>query len=188
KYSPGWRTMPLSIDMSPEKARTLKNNISVLLLCKPTLHESSRAPFSKGNNLIFEGTSYSKATMDSPTSLSYDGKFINVEAVSVWVYETNTGSILLKNDLPDRKAQANPDSGEQNAIDSGRQGIAEKFVGEFVSMNEAAKTLIAKGQTEMTFDVSGLRRMPTLTAGDMVTVVFVEKDGKNIAKAVVRRR
>jgi len=55
-------------------------------------------------------------------------------------------------------------------------------------MNEAAKTLIAKGQTEMTFDVSGLRRMPTLTAGDMVTVVFVEKDGKNIAKAVVRRR
>jgi len=59
------------------------------------------------------------------------------------------------------------------------------FKGEFVSADVAAKTIVAKNDKgEMIFDVSGIKKMPELTAGDKIRVAYVEKDGKMVAKAV----
>jgi hypothetical protein len=98
------RTINLLLDMPPEKAKSLKNNIGILLLCKPTLYRpNAKMTLCEGNDLVFEDTSYSGATIDNPTSLSYERKFINVEVLSIWVYETNTGSILFKKLLKNKE-------------------------------------------------------------------------------------
>jgi hypothetical protein len=62
---------------------------------------------------------------------------------------------------------------------------AQTFKGEFVSFDEKAKTLVAKGEkSDMTFDVSAIKKMPKAAAGDTATVVYTEKDGKMVAKSV----
>jgi len=62
---------------------------------------------------------------------------------------------------------------------------AQTFKGEFVSADETAKTIVAKNDKgEMTFDVSAIKKMPKAAAGDKVTVVYTEKDGKMVAKSV----
>ncbi len=116
------RTISLIIEIPPDKAKILKNNIGVLLLCKPRLYklkeeitpstENVRGPakikppkLSNGNGLIFEDGYYAEATFDSPTEISYDRKFINVEILSVWAYEINTGTILLKKQVKINKEQ-----------------------------------------------------------------------------------
>lgn len=107
------RKISLLIEMTPDKAKTLKSNIGILLLCKPQLYKSTedmalsnenlKGPakikppkVNRGNDLIFEDGYYAEATFDSPTEIYYDRKFINVEMLSIWVYNVNTGSILLK--------------------------------------------------------------------------------------------
>ncbi len=59
---------------------------------------------------------------------------------------------------------------------------ALKTAGEFVSMDQTAKTMILKGKTgEMTFDLSKLKRIAEFRPGDKVMVVYTEKDGKLVA-------
>lgn len=60
----------------------------------------------------------------------------------------------------------------------------KKFKGEFVSADAAAKTIVVKGETEMTFDVSKIKKMAEFKAGDKVVVVYKEKDDKNWALSV----
>ena len=94
------REVSIAIQIPPDKARALKDNIGVLLLCKPSLYKSdAKIKLRVGNDLIFENTFYSEATIDSPTSLSYDRKYINVEVLSIWVYDIRTGEILSKKQL-----------------------------------------------------------------------------------------
>lgn len=62
----------------------------------------------------------------------------------------------------------------------------KKFVGECVNMDEANNTIIVKGETEMTFDVSKIKKIAKFAVGDKVNVVYAEKDGKNVAKAVAK--
>jgi hypothetical protein len=116
------RTISIIIEIPPNKAKFLKNNIGVLLLCKPRLYklkeemtpstETSRGPakikpskLNNGNGLIFEDGYYAEATFDSPTEISYDRKFINVEILSILTYEINTGAILLKKQVKINKEQ-----------------------------------------------------------------------------------
>jgi Cu/Ag efflux protein CusF len=62
---------------------------------------------------------------------------------------------------------------------------AQTFKGDFVSFDEKAKTVVAKNDKgEMTFDVSAIKKMPKAVAGDKVTVVYTEKDGKMVAKSI----
>ena len=65
---------------------------------------------------------------------------------------------------------------------------AKSFKGEFVSMDAAAKTIVAKGEKgDMTFDVAGVKKMAEFKAGDKIMVSYMEKDGKMVAKKVVKQ-
>ena len=65
---------------------------------------------------------------------------------------------------------------------------ARIFKGELVTMDGAAKTIVAKdGKGEMTFDVSGVKKMAELAAGDKIMIAYVEKDGKMVAKNVAKK-
>lgn len=62
------------------------------------------------------------------------------------------------------------------------------FKGEFVSKDEATKTIVVKGEKgDMTFDVAGVKKLAELKAGDKVMVSYGEKDGKMVAKNVVKQ-
>jgi osmotically-inducible protein OsmY len=64
------------------------------------------------------------------------------------------------------------------------------WTGEVVSVDSAAKTVVAKDKKgEMTFDVSAAKfaknvKLEGLNAGDKITVKYEEKDGKNVATSV----
>lgn len=65
---------------------------------------------------------------------------------------------------------------------------AKTFKGEFVSMDETAKTIVAKdAKGEMTFDIAGVKKIAEFKAGDKVMVAYTEKDGKMVAKAVAKK-
>jgi len=65
---------------------------------------------------------------------------------------------------------------------------AKTFKGEFVSMDAAAKTIVAKdAKGEMTFDVAGVKKIAEFKAGDKVMVSYMEKDGKMVAKTVAKQ-
>lgn len=86
------------IQASPDKAKSLKNNIGVLLICKPVLYDAKIKSSYKytGNNLFFETRYFLGATMESLQSISYNRKYINVEIAGVWVYDIRSGVILDK--------------------------------------------------------------------------------------------
>jgi Cu/Ag efflux protein CusF len=70
--------------------------------------------------------------------------------------------------------------------------LAKRFSGEVVSVDAAAKTFVARdGRGEMTFDAStariaGVVKLGTLKRGDRIAVMYSQKDGRNVARAVGR--
>ncbi len=59
---------------------------------------------------------------------------------------------------------------------------AMMFAGKVTNMDMAAKMMTVKGKKgEMTFDVSSAKMKGEAKAGDMVTVKYMEKDGKMMA-------
>lgn len=86
----------------------------------------------------------------------------------------------------DKPAVATDKPVKEKVVQKAKKAGVKKFAGEFVSMDEAAKTIVVKGETEMTFDVSKVKKMAKFAAGDKVKVVYTEADGKNIAKAVAK--
>lgn len=94
----GIRDISLVIEIPPEKAKTLKNNVGVLLLIKPALNKSRVNPLNvnQGNDLIFESSKYLPATIDAPSSHSYNRKFINAEIIEIWIYDIKKGEVILK--------------------------------------------------------------------------------------------
>jgi len=100
------RKVSIAIQIPPDKAKSLKENIGVLLLCKPALYKSEEEVSSKsGNDLIFEKHNSSKATIDNPASHFYERKYINVEILSIWIYDIGTGEVLSKKHLKDKKKE-----------------------------------------------------------------------------------
>lgn len=86
----------------------------------------------------------------------------------------------------DKPAAAAPEKpAKDKAVDKAKKAGMKKFEGEFVSKDDAAKTIVVKGETEMTFDVAKAK-MGKVAAGDKVVVVYAEKDGKNVAKSVTK--
>ena len=62
---------------------------------------------------------------------------------------------------------------------------AMTFTGKVTNMDTAAKMMAAKGKKgDMTFDVSSAAMKVEPKAGDMVTVKYMEKDGKMMASSV----
>jgi phage baseplate assembly protein gpV len=62
---------------------------------------------------------------------------------------------------------------------------AMEFRGEVTAMDMAAKTITVKGNDgDKTFDVTDAKMKGEAKAGDMVTVKYMEKDGKMIASWV----
>lgn len=98
-YIGGYRTTNTEIDIPLDKAKQLKGNIGILLLCKSSLHRSNAKMKYRGNDFIFEKKYSVGATINSPTSLSYEQKFLNVEVLAIWIYDFRTGEIILKKQL-----------------------------------------------------------------------------------------
>lgn len=100
----GNRTIDIEIEMTPDKAKKLKDNIGAILLCKARLFKLNEKEkkwyiIFEGNDLIFKDFIAKEATFDHPSSFSYERYFINVEALSIWVYDIKNGEIILKKDL-----------------------------------------------------------------------------------------
>ena len=92
------RKVYIYIQIPIDRARSLKDNIGALLLFKPALYRSDTKYTidNKGNSLIFETRDSSRATIDHPTSHFYERRYINVEALAIWIYDIRTGEILFK--------------------------------------------------------------------------------------------
>lgn len=91
------RTVNIEISIPPDKARTLKDSIGILLVCKPILYKvDAKISHRKGNDLIFEQYDFSEATINSPSSHTYEQKYINVEILALWIYDIRTGEVILK--------------------------------------------------------------------------------------------
>jgi Cu/Ag efflux protein CusF len=90
-----------------------------------------------------------------------------------------------KVEKPAAAAPAAPEKAKAEVKKEAPKAKAQTFKGDFVSFDEKAKTVVAKNEKgEMTFDVSAIKKMPKAAAGDKVTVVYTEKDGKMVAKSV----
>jgi len=65
---------------------------------------------------------------------------------------------------------------------------AMMLTGKVTNMDMAEKMMTVKGKkAEMTFDVSGAKMKGEAKAGDMVTVKYMEKDGKMMAWKVMTK-
>lgn len=78
----------ISFSMSTKDAKKYKNNVDILLICKPYIDEN--------NVLSFTGIQSKEPTFDSPIETSYFISGINVELLEIWVYDFKTGKILHK--------------------------------------------------------------------------------------------
>jgi hypothetical protein len=86
----------------------------------------------------------------------------------------------------EKPAAAPEKPAKDKAVEKAKKAGVKKFEGEFVSKDDAAKTIVVKGETEMTFDVAKAKMGKKVAAGDKVVVAYIEKDGKNIAKSVTK--
>ena len=86
-------------------------------------------------------------------------------------------------------AQAKPETAQPAAKPADKKEAMMTFKGEFVSMDAAAKTIVAKdAKREMTFDVSGVKNMAEeLKAGEKIMVGYTNKDSKMAATIVVKQ-
>jgi Cu/Ag efflux protein CusF len=109
-------------------------------------------------------------------------------AILITVAFVTTVMAQDKKAATDKPAAATDKPVKEKVVEKAKKAGVKKFAGDFVSMDEAAKTIVVKGETEMTFDVSKVKKMAKFAAGDKVNVVYTEADGKNVAKAVTKAK
>lgn len=81
-----------------------------------------------------------------------------------------------------------PGKGPAPEKKTGRSARVRLFKGDFISMDTAAKTIVARNASgEMTFDVSGVKKMAELAPGDRIMIAYGEKDGKMVARTVAKK-
>ena len=56
-----------------------------------------------GNDLIFEERVFGEPTIDSPYDLVSYYKYINAKVFELWIYEINSGFIIMKHRLKTKK-------------------------------------------------------------------------------------
>jgi Cu/Ag efflux protein CusF len=89
---------------------------------------------------------------------------------------------------PEAKTAAAPEKAPAPKKKAEKAEKAKTFKGDFVSMDAASKTIVAKdAKGEMTFDVAGVKKMSELKAGEKIMVSYSEKDSKMVAKIVVKQ-
>ena len=98
----GNRTIDVEIEMTPEKSKKMKNNIGAIILFKARLFKLNEKEkkwyiIFEGNDLIFKDFIAKEATFDHPSSFSYERYFINVEAISIWIYDIRNGEKRIYN-------------------------------------------------------------------------------------------
>lgn len=77
----------LSFRMPIHEAKKYKDNMTVLLVCKPQI---------KNDVLAFLGGYYSEPTFSEPVEISYAISGLNMELLSIWVYDFKTGKVHYK--------------------------------------------------------------------------------------------
>ncbi len=91
----------------------------------------------------------------------------------------------------EKQATGKPAAGAGNQ-EKAKKEIVKKFAGRVVSFDATAKTLVAKRmKTEMTFDLADAKlasntKLEDLKADDKIAIKYIDKDGKHIAKSVVK--
>lgn len=116
-----WRKLSFETEMPLDKAKKLKANIGILIIGKPYLYLADEVPHyteSKPKRLTFETERYSGATFSSPSSHYVQSRYINIEALSVWVYDVRTGEILFKEQLKDTKQISYTNNGNGTITDN----------------------------------------------------------------------
>ena len=76
--------------LSPTEAKELKNNLGILIFCKAR-HYGGDTAFTLNKN------DYVAATINFPTEISTDIRYISVGILQVWLYNVKTGHVLSKN-------------------------------------------------------------------------------------------
>jgi hypothetical protein len=96
KFLKGFKEHSIKINLLPDIARSLKENLGILLICQL---RASSDPIS----YVFKSYLHSKPTFDKPTELSYSQKFVFVNLLEIWVYHTKTGTIFAKEKIGSAK-------------------------------------------------------------------------------------
>lgn len=99
------RERNINFKISPEKGRDLKTNLGILLVCKVKLGGAPPAH-------SFKSFYHAKPTMDSPTELSFQQFFVNVDLFELWVFNKKTGTVYAKEiimPLPEEQQKAHGD-------------------------------------------------------------------------------
>jgi hypothetical protein len=74
-----------SIHADPDKARRMKNGVSVLAVC-----------LLKDGLPTFEATQHQEATADLPISTDWKMRFLNTALLAVWFFDAASGEIYAK--------------------------------------------------------------------------------------------
>ncbi|MFZ3121943.1 MAG: hypothetical protein WA104_01040 [Thermodesulfovibrionales bacterium] len=83
----GHEIYQLGINISPDKAKFLKEKLAFLIICKIN---------SQYGPIVFDGLDYSEPTLSNPIKLVYKINYLNVKALEIWAYNEQTGEIYLK--------------------------------------------------------------------------------------------
>lgn len=81
----GYKT---DITISPDDAKSLKENLGILLICTPKV--------SKNSKLFYKIEKYKRATFDSPDEITILEHVIFTKVLEIWVYNNKTGQIFAK--------------------------------------------------------------------------------------------
>ena len=85
----GFEVYQLDINISPDKAKILKEKLAFLIICK------IKSQYENGP-IVFDGGQYIKPTLSNPIELVYKIYYLNVKALEIWAYNEQTGEIYLK--------------------------------------------------------------------------------------------
>lgn len=77
----------LSFAMPIHEAKKYKDNMSVLLICKPQI---------KNDLLAFIGGYYREPTFSEPVEINYAISGLNMELLGIWIYDSKTGKVHYK--------------------------------------------------------------------------------------------
>jgi hypothetical protein len=83
-------SLDFEVPMTPERARTDKDAVDVLVTVGPHLAANA--------SLIFEGAESSPATFSTPLEVENKYSYLNLPLVAVWLVDSSTGRVLQKID------------------------------------------------------------------------------------------
>jgi hypothetical protein len=83
-------SLDFEIPMTPERARSDKDAVDVLVTVGPNLAPNA--------SLIFEGAEHSPSTFSTPLEVDTKYSYLNLPLVAVWLVDSSTGRVLQKGD------------------------------------------------------------------------------------------